>query len=422
MANAPNPPPFFSRKFLLTGVAVACLSGAGAGLWARPAVSERRLPAVAAEQGDRGPAPQLQIVVDEAPSAPLGPLLEVMRAEDSTPAWTPPLIAEPEAPAPMPEVQAPARPPEGLVRVAVVEPEPEPAPPPAPKPAAKPQVEKPRTETAKADKKPKVERVVAKKAEALKAKAKTPEPKRVKVKADKASKAKLEKVRLEQTKADKAKAAKLEKAKLDKAKPRKADIEKARLQKAKLEKAEAAKLKAEKAALRARAEKAEKAEKAALAKLKLMKVKTAPQSKGDILERIEKAVLKITPAQTPQAKPAPPKVVVKAAPPPPPAPVAAPKQDEPRLTQVRNRCDADDPADVLVCENPSLQAAERQMARAYRQAEDAGVPSQRLRSQQRRWLAARSAAARDNPWAVRDVYDARIAELEELSARSYRNY
>jgi len=67
------------------------------------------------------------------------------------------------------------------------------------------------------------------------------------------------------------------------------------------------------------------------------------------------------------------------------------------------------------CVDPALGAAERQLARAYQGARAAGVPDAQLQRQQQRWLAARSAAAREAPWAVRDVYLARIAELNGLA-------
>ena len=58
-----------------------------------------------------------------------------------------------------------------------------------------------------------------------------------------------------------------------------------------------------------------------------------------------------------------------------------------------------------------LGAADRQLSRAYQGARAAGVPDAQLQRQQQRWLQARSAAAREAPWAVHDVYLARIAEL-----------
>jgi hypothetical protein len=75
------------------------------------------------------------------------------------------------------------------------------------------------------------------------------------------------------------------------------------------------------------------------------------------------------------------------------------------------RCASRDPGEALVCTDPSLGAADRQLSRAYQGARAAGVPEVQLQRQQQRWLAARSAAAREAPWAVHDVYLARIAEL-----------
>ena len=75
------------------------------------------------------------------------------------------------------------------------------------------------------------------------------------------------------------------------------------------------------------------------------------------------------------------------------------------------RCANRDPGEALVCADPSLGAADRQLARAYQSARAAGVPDAQLRMQQQRWLSARSSAAREAPWAVHDVYLARIAEL-----------
>ncbi len=77
----------------------------------------------------------------------------------------------------------------------------------------------------------------------------------------------------------------------------------------------------------------------------------------------------------------------------------------------RPRCASGD----AVCADPSLGAAERQLARAYREAQAAGVPGERLQRQQQRWQSARQAAAREAPWALHDVYLARIAELNGMT-------
>jgi uncharacterized protein YecT (DUF1311 family) len=72
-------------------------------------------------------------------------------------------------------------------------------------------------------------------------------------------------------------------------------------------------------------------------------------------------------------------------------------------------------AERLVCVDPQLAAADRRMARAYRQALDAGVPERILRRQQDAWLAAREEAARQGPEAVFDVYSERTAELQGMA-------
>jgi uncharacterized protein YecT (DUF1311 family) len=81
------------------------------------------------------------------------------------------------------------------------------------------------------------------------------------------------------------------------------------------------------------------------------------------------------------------------------------------LMRVSSHCASHDPGEAVVCGDPNLGAADRQLTRAYQGARAAGVPDAQLRQQQQRWLAARSSAAREAPWAVRDVYLARIAEL-----------
>jgi hypothetical protein len=89
-----------------------------------------------------------------------------------------------------------------------------------------------------------------------------------------------------------------------------------------------------------------------------------------------------------------------------------------RVADAGRRCAQADPAAALACADPALASAERQLNRAYRQAEDAGVPPDRLERQQRRWLAARAAAAREAPWAVHDIYLARIAELQDQTRQA----
>jgi uncharacterized protein YecT (DUF1311 family) len=71
-------------------------------------------------------------------------------------------------------------------------------------------------------------------------------------------------------------------------------------------------------------------------------------------------------------------------------------------------------SEQMVCSDPGLAAADRRLARAFRQAVDNGAPYDRLRAQQNRWLAARERAA-VSPAAVGMVYEQRIAELERMS-------
>jgi hypothetical protein len=98
-----------------------------------------------------------------------------------------------------------------------------------------------------------------------------------------------------------------------------------------------------------------------------------------------------------------------------PARVAEPSVPLPRPSGLMKasapRCANRDPGEAVVCADASLGAADRQLARAYQGARAAGVSEAQLQRQQQRWLAARSAAAREAPWAVHDVYLARIAEL-----------
>lgn len=58
-------------------------------------------------------------------------------------------------------------------------------------------------------------------------------------------------------------------------------------------------------------------------------------------------------------------------------------------------------------------AEDRRLARAYRQALEAGAPEWRLARQQARWRSIRDEAMREAPWALSDIYVARIAELDD---------
>ena len=74
-------------------------------------------------------------------------------------------------------------------------------------------------------------------------------------------------------------------------------------------------------------------------------------------------------------------------------------------------------SEEMICGDSGLAAQDRRLAASWRQAHAAGVPPGRLRRQQDRWLAARDdAAAQGGPSAVADIYDQRIAELDDMAA------
>jgi uncharacterized protein YecT (DUF1311 family) len=350
---------------------------------------------------------QIQIVVDDTP-APIGPPMEVLRTPEGE--ATPPAAAA----TPEPEPIAPIRPPAGLVRVlamplpletADLEPvrPPRAAPDPAPvAEARKPEVRKAesrRAEPAKAEvKKADAKKLEAKTVRAAKDSLRTAEAGKAKATAE----TKVAKAKTDGGKASKAKLAKAEgKTKLAKAETSKDENgRKARekVQLAKAEQTQAAEAEARKpgrlaAVVKKAIHTTPKAEVAEISgKLRLAEARKAEKAKA----RTDKA--KAEKAEAAPARKAP--QAVKGAGP---------------LRMVSNRCASTDPAAALVCADPSLGAADRRLNRAYRQAEAAGVSAGELRRQQQRWLVARAAAAREAPWAVQDVYQARIAELEDMT-------
>lgn len=358
----------------------AVVLGAGLGLWARPAPPAAEARPVRPEDTVR---PALQIIVDDRP-APLGPLLEVL-SDDLAPG---PIAATP-LPPPLLEPAAPRRPAAGLMKVdAIIAPEP--APLPVVKSAPKPKAE-PKVEPAKAEKphpeKAKVQKVKAE------AKAK-PEPKAkvAEARSKPDDRKKVEAARL--AKAEKAKAAKAKAEKLAKA-------ERTKIEKAKIEKAKAVKL--------AKAE----TERTKASEAKARRLADARKAKA---EALRKASVHVAQAK----KKAPPKAKVRMAAAKPVPKKATPKRVAPvgegPLRVARNdACASADPGEAAVCADRSLTARDRQLQRAYRDAEAAGVPASALRRQQARWLQARAAAAREAPWAVEDVYVARISELNDLT-------
>ncbi|MDB5424325.1 MAG: hypothetical protein JWQ29_1741 [Phenylobacterium sp.] len=366
-ASFPEPPsekpPPPGRRLLFAGVAAAALMGVGLGLWARPAMSERQLAAPVAVESPPAPGRTLQIVVEDTP-APLGAPIEVL-----------PASAERGMAAPPPERQqmepvAPVRPPAGLVRVQTVEAEPaEPA---------------PRRATAKA-----APRAVARIAEKPKPAVKVRPMLQVKAPAAKVRPAHIEKVKA------------VEKAGL---KPQKAKIAKAAAKPARLSGDKLRLARLDRREKPARVEKVEAHRPSRLSGLVHAIARAAPH-KAEPAPKLQKVQVE---RKKPKAAARPPvqKVAVKAR----PAKAAPVQAIRPargagplRLAKYTHRPDS------------TISDADRQMSRAYSTARAAGVPDWQLRRQQQRWEAARASAAREAPWAVHDVYLARIAELHDLT-------
>ncbi|MBU1375265.1 MAG: DUF1311 domain-containing protein [Alphaproteobacteria bacterium] len=381
----PDPPvqkPPRPGRLVLFGVVSAMALGVGMGLWARPDPPAPPHPATMAPED--APRPALQIVVDDTP-APLGPLLEVLPGE-----------AAPyrETAAPPPEIAAPRRTAAGLMKVdAIIAPEPpllvptvrvEPKPRPAPRIEAPP--EKPKVQKAKAEPKPKPEKL-----RVADAKPKTVD----KAKVEKAKAAKL----IETAKAQKlAKAEKVQKA----------------------EKAKAVKL-AQAEARREKTAKAKAAETKRLAAL-VKAVKATPKTLKAEVAKTKTQLAQAKAARKPKVEKASTKPVI--AKPPPKKPVAkkpVPIGQGPMRVARNDACASPDPGQAVVCADRRLGARDRQLQQAYRNAEAAGVPASSLQRQQARWLQARAAAAREAPWAVEDVYEARISELNDLTRDAREN-
>lgn len=493
------------RAILFAGVAGACVLGMGLGLWARPAMNERRV-AVAAPEPEAPPvdpaARHLKIVVDDGPAAQVGAPIETLSPAPK------PLFASlrprqdgravmgqvPELtrlqPKPLPKIEAPhldaphISPPRlpdlaPMVTAALA----------APghwlatlKPAPH-AVEAHPVETAAAAPTPahrlqlaSAERAAkAAEAQAAADAARAAAAERAQVRAQQArqeqarfervrfdqEQARQEQARQEQARQEQARKQRAQQAKLAAAKAarqQEAKLEQARLEQARLEQAkgEQARWDQEKAARtdklrqaktdKAAADKAEAAKLAqaeargraeARAETKAMVAAEARDEakKRERLEALVHAVQKVLPHARPQPpaetarqdhkakgrhqdpqveraslKPKRgPHAVEPAAR---SHPVQIAPADPSGLVKVSTpRCASRDPGAALVCSDPSLGAADRQLSRAYQGARAAGVPEAQLQAQQQRWLAARSAAAREAPWAMRDVYLARIAEL-----------
>jgi uncharacterized protein len=76
----------------------------------------------------------------------------------------------------------------------------------------------------------------------------------------------------------------------------------------------------------------------------------------------------------------------------------------------------------MVCADPELAAADRRLNRAYERAIQAGVPRRYLRAEQDDWLSIREQAARRSPRAVANIYDQRIAELNDMAVEAQDGY
>jgi hypothetical protein len=378
-----------ARHALFLGVAAACVMGVGLGLWARPAMTERRAAARPADTPVR-PEPithRLQIVVDDRP-APIGVPLDVRPATSDQPA-----NVAPRAPAPEPATAPLLGAWQGLIKARNVAPPAQPAV--APVAKAAPPVPAPRKLAPLV-----VAARLAPKPVTLKTRPSAPAAAHLaRAEPDRMALAKAHRLDLARAAAAKTAAHKAELALAAKT------AKTARQRQVELAKAEAkgrAEAKAEARTL-ALAEAREDAHKRtrllalAHAVQKLLPHQTAPAPvhlaradrrhtvKSRREPRVEQASMKV------------PKTRARAAPPTyrTHAPQPAPQHS----------------SGLMKVSDPGLGAAERQLNRAYQDARAAGVPDAQLQRQQQRWLAARSAAAREAPWAVHDVYLARIAEL-----------
>lgn len=412
--TATEPPlasPFRPSRFVIAGAFGACVLGVGLGLWARPTS-----PVLARIAAAEPAPPTLQVVVDDRP-APAGPLLEVLPDDvaptdrtyavarlipvepltartaglvrvDAVVAPGPPRPVAPAAkaaPAPQKLVVPPRAPPPARPAKAVETPKAKPS------PVTRVAQAEPRPPKAKPEKTVKLARAEPKSKARAEAKPAKSAPQKVIAKAKSAV---SRKTPIEQAEAKprpaKAKVIKVA-AKPEKTKVRPAKVQQAKVQKAKLQKTKAEKAKVQKA----KVERAPKA-KPALTKTKVAK---APPPK---------ARTQVARAPAPKAVPAAPRRVV-------------PRGEGPLRVARAERCAAADPGEALVCADRRLAARDRQLQQAYRDAEAAGVPASALRRQQTRWVQARAAAAREAPWAVEDVYVARISELHDLSRDAQEN-
>lgn len=381
----------------MAGVVGACVLGATLGLWARPAQDGGPpLP----PGSPVAPPPALQIVVDDEPG-PAGALLEVLPGKMAT---LPQDIAQPppdEAPAAATSpVEPEARPPAaiGLMKVDT---------PVAPEPllVAPAQVEaKPALKPVGLEKKP-------------------------------GPKAKPKVAALEVKPGPKARPAKLEPADAGPAKAHKPSglhaQQGVRTKAPVVEPAKTAKL--------ARAEKTQAA-KLSVAEEKRGKSTAAHRKRiaelnaaGDTHKIVRAEPRRAASARLAEAKPTAVRPAAKnterslkverakAPPAPPTAKPPARRGAGPLRVAGANTCDSADASRSMACAETRLSARDRQLQQAYRNAEAAGVSATALHRQQARWLQARAAAAREAPWAVEDVYEAQMSELNDLTRDAKNN-
>lgn len=349
-----EPRPQGPRRVVLAGVLVAAVLGVGLGLWARPAPERPPQPRPPAP-APQGPEPQLQIVLDDTP-APLGLPLEVLPPDMIAAAGTSRVLARSAGELSPLDPALPALPVERLVMANATS-----------APAA---VDRPSTPNRSAAARPA-------------GKAKSAQP-----------------VRLAQSEKRQASKPQTKRSRSSKASPTKAKTPKTRAETAtKLAQAKPSKSRMEsktKASKPAKTEIAKARTKPKATPVKVAKAK-APTSKSAKSQSAKSR----KPTQLAEAKAA------RLKPKPKPAPQAAPARK--LRGEASTRVARADPPDRR------LEVRERQLQRAYAQAEAAGVPSQALRRQQARWVEARNAAEREAPWAVEDVYLARISELHDLT-------
>jgi hypothetical protein len=353
---------------------------------------------------------QLRIVVEDGP-APLGPPIEVLSKAPVPAAHVSPPAPEPHAPAAA----------QGLVRVQAFSAAPVAAAPPRPlakriAPLAPVRAAAPRLQVAKARlaRAPKPATAPGRLAKAAPALAKPSH--RIELARAEAARAAVRKVEIARAEAARAAAHKVE---LARAEARTRAAKAARQEQIRLAQAEARGRAVARAEVRAEAL-AQARTAAARARVQLAKLartparaapaKARPHARPVELARFER---KPRPRREPPVQHVATRKAPRKAEPAyrhPPAAMAPQRSPEGLMKVSAPRCGAAHP-----CVDPAVGAAERQLARAYQGARAAGVPDAQLQRQQQRWLAARSAAAREAPWAVRDVYLARIAELNGLA-------